>query len=236
MMKKITEIEVQSMADEIDHNVWEPAGRTRSTEYGRGKQWIGSEVQTLIRHVEKYNGGDKSIEYSPCEMKTPLDDLCLPGFRPTNLMFMYPEAMKTLVWFVNTYGGKYARAHYFRTPPGISVGIHLDAQPDKFGPNAPYNLYGDRSSGRKVIFYYKKERFHVIIDGSFEYTVDYEEEDRIYEYPVLSMTQPVTKTFSKGEVWWFNNKRPHTSHNNGTIPKINLVFDVKGSSCLTNLK
>ena len=48
MMKKITEIDVQSMADEIDHNVWEPTAKRK----GHGKQWIGTEVQTLIRHVE----------------------------------------------------------------------------------------------------------------------------------------------------------------------------------------
>tara|TARA_R100001377_G_scaffold7761_1_gene4086 strand:+ start:45 stop:464 length:420 start_codon:yes stop_codon:yes gene_type:complete len=131
---------------------------------------------------------------------------------------MYPETIDILVWFATTYGGKYARAMYYRTPPDTSVGIHIDAQPDQFSIN-------DR---HKHDFYYKKDRFHVVIDGSYDYTVDHELEDKIYELP-LTMTLPVTKTFSKGDVWWFNNKRPHTSYNNGDIPKINLVFDIEGT-------
>ncbi len=225
MMRKLGNMDVQPMLDEIDDSLWEPTGNRK----GHGKQWIGTEVQTLIRHVEQYTGGDKSIEYSPCEMKTPLDDLCLPGFRPTNVLFMYPETMETLVWFATTYGGKYARAQYFRTPPNTDVGIHIDAQPDKFGPNA-LSLLGDLPSDNKMLFYYKKERFHVIIDGSFEYTVDYEEEDRLYKFPIKTMTQPITKVWSKGEIWWFNNKRPHTSHNHGNIHKINLVLDIEGAT------
>ena len=80
-----------------------------------------------------------------------------------------------------------------------------------------------------MLFYYKKDRCHIEIDGCYAYTVDCEEEDRIYEYP-LSFTSPVTEVWSKGEVWWFNNKRPHTSHNHGNIPKINLVFDIEGAT------
>ena len=213
------------MLDEIDNSLWEPTG----DRVGHGRQWKGTEVQTLIRHTtEHYEGGDLNLQYSSCEYETPLDDLCLPGFRPTNALFLYPEAMKTLVWFATTYGGKYARVQCFRTPPGVGVKVHVDAQPDKFGPNPYYNrLYGDRNPANKTLFYYKKDRVHVIIDGSFEYTVDYEEKDRIYEYPVTSFISPVTKVWSKGEVWWFNNKRPHTSHNHGNIPKINLVFDIE---------
>lgn len=229
MMRKLGNMDVQPMLDEIDDSLWEPTGNR----CGHGRLWEGTEVQTLIRHVEVYNGDDKSIEYSPCEYETPLDDLCLNGFRPTNVLFRYPEVMKTLVEFATTYGGKYARAMYYRTPPDLGVGIHLDALPDKFGPNAPYDklyrLYPNKFTENKTILYYKKERFHVIIDGSFEYTVDHEEEDRLYEYP-LTMIQPVTKVWSRGEIWWFNNKRPHTSYNHGNIPKINLVFDIEGAS------
>jgi len=212
VIKKITEIDVQPMCDEIDNNLWKPTGDM----VGHGKNWVGSEIQTLIRH--KTLCPDDGIEYDPCDFETPLDDLCLPNFCPTNTLFMYPETIDTLVWFATTYGGKYARAMYYRTPPDTSVGIHLDAQPDSF------NL------SNKHDFYYKKDRYHVVIDGSYDYTVDHELEDKIYELPLKNtMTLPVTKIFSKGDVWWFNNKRPHTSYNNGDIPKINLVFDIDRS-------
>jgi len=213
MMQKITEIDVQPMCDEIDNDLWEPTGDM----VGHGsRNWVGSEIQTLIRHKTLFDC--RRPEYGPCDFETPLDDLCLPDYCPTNTLFMYPEAIDTLVWFATTYGGKYARAMYYRTPPDTSVGIHLDAQPDSF------NL------SNKHDFYYKKDRYHVVIDGSYEYTVDHELEDKIYELPLKNaMTLPVTKTFSKGEVWWFNNKRPHTSYNNGDIPKINLVFDIDRS-------
>ena len=230
MMRKITKIDVQPMLDEIDDSLWEPTG----DRVGHGKQWIGTEVQTLIRHTTKH-GGDLNLQYSPCEYETPLDDLCLPGFRPTNVLLMYPEAIKTLVWFATTYGGKYARAMYYRTPPNTGVGLHIDAQPDKFGltTNTSYThrtLHNKESFYyNKVLFYYKKDRFHIVIDGCYEYTVDCEEEDRIYEYP-LSFTLPVTKVWSTGEIWWFNNKRPHKSYNHGNIHKINLVFDIEGAT------
>ena len=218
MIKRITKINVQPMCDEIDNNLWEPTDDM----VGHSRNWIGSEIQTLIRHKTLYSAG--RIEYNPCDFETPnwrisqLYDLCLPNFCPTNALFMYPETIDILVWFATTYGGKYARAMYYRTPPDTSVGIHIDAQPDQFSIN-------DRN---KHDFYYKKDRFHVVIDGSYDYTVDHELEDKIYELP-LTMTLPVTKTFSKGDVWWFNNKRPHTSYNNGDIPKINLVFDIEGT-------
>ena len=223
MMKQITKIDVQPMLDEIDNSLWEPTG----DRVGHGRQWIGTEVQTLLRHTEHYEGGDLNLQYSPCEYETPLDDLCLPEFRVTNALFLYPETMKTLAWFATTYGGKYARAMYYRTPPDSRVGLHLDAQPDKYDCGfASANKFKPLST----LFYYKKDRFHIVIDGCYEYTVDHEEEDRIYELPVKELVSPVTKVWSKGEVWWFNNKRPHTSHNHGNIPKINLVFDIEGAT------
>ena len=229
MMQKITEIDVDAMANEINHDMWE----TLTNREGYYKNWEGSDVQHLIRHVNTFTSGGLEEVYAPCTTATPLDDMCLPGFCPTNLLSRYPETMKTLVWFVNTYGGKYARAHYYRTPAGCGTKIHIDAQPDKFVPKetimkaVPYgDLGGD---AKKALFYYQKERFHIIIDGTFEYTVDYDEEDRLYEYPITSMVSPVTKVWSKGEVWWFNNKRPHTSYNHGNIPKINLIFDIEGA-------
>tara|TARA_B100001175_G_scaffold303951_1_gene299473 strand:+ start:649 stop:1365 length:717 start_codon:yes stop_codon:yes gene_type:complete len=228
MMKKITKIDVQPMCDEIDNDLWEPTGDM----VGHGRNWIGSEIQTLIRHKTLFDC--RRPEYGPCDFETPLDDLCLPDYCPTNTLFMYPEAIDTLVWFATTYGGKYARAMYYRTQPGTNVGVHLDAQPDSFNVGVMNNGVLSGKNG----FYYKKDRYHVVIDGSYEYTVDHELEDKLYELPLNKtfqkwpgefMTLPVTKTFSKGEVWWFNNKRPHTSYNNGDIPKINLVFDIDRS-------
>jgi hypothetical protein len=229
MMRKLGSMDVQPMLDEIDDSLWEPTGTTRP---GYGNQWVGTEIQNLICYTKSYRSESLNLQYSPCEYETPLDDLCLNGFRPTNALFLYPEAMKTLVEFATKYGGKYARAMYHRTPPDYRVGIHLDAQPDKFGPSA-YDEYHSDKRDHKIIFYYKKDRFHVIIDGSFEYTVDHEEEDILYETPNFTledMVQPVTKVWSKGEIWWFNNKRPHTSYNHGNIPKINLVFDIEGAT------
>ena len=125
MMKQITKIDVQPMLDEIDNSLWEPIGGPEGART-HGKAWIGTEVQTFIRHVEYSGTQANDLQYSPCEYETPLDDLCLPEFRVTNALFLYPEAMKTLVWFATTYGGKYARALYYRTPPDFRVGLHLD--------------------------------------------------------------------------------------------------------------
>ena len=60
--------------------------------------------------------------------------------------------------------------------------------------------------------YFKdKDRFHLVLSGRYEYTV-----------------HKKTEVFSKGDLWWFNNKAEHGSYNHGTEDKINVVFDVAG--------
>ena len=60
--------------------------------------------------------------------------------------------------------------------------------------------------------YFKdKDRFHLVLSGKYKYTV-----------------HKKTEVFSKGDLWWFNNKTTHGSYNHGTEDKINVVFDVAG--------
>jgi len=60
-------------------------------------------------------------------------------------------------------------------------------------------------------YFRDKDRFHLVLSGQYKYTVHGE-----------------TEIFSKGDLWWFNNKLEHKSYNHGDEDKINLVFDVAG--------
>lgn len=108
---------------------------------------------------------------------------------PTVWYYDYPALQKFFNWFTNTYGGTVRKANFYISPAGKGVSIHTDS----------HSYFKD------------KDRFHLILAGKYEYTVNGE-----------------TLVFKKGELWWFNNKAPHGSYNHGDEDKINLVFDVAG--------
>lgn len=81
----------------------------------------------------------------------------------------------------------FSRAAFFRLKPGDTVRTHID-------------------DGK---YYLKKDRFHLSIQGSYEYTVDGE-----------------TKIINPGDLFWFNNKMLHSAKNIDTVDRITFVFDV----------
>jgi len=111
----------------------------------------------------------------------------------------YKELPKFLLWFVETYGGEIKKASYYLIPVGRKIVKHRDGS----------------------TFSKDKDRFHLVISGSYAYTVS---EDR-------GETQEDEKNvFKEGELWWFDNKKYHEAENNDTVDRISLVFDVYKSN------
>jgi quercetin dioxygenase-like cupin family protein len=61
-------------------------------------------------------------------------------------------------------------------------------------------------------YYANKDRFHLVIKGS-------------YNLQVFDETQYL----KEGELWFFNNKRPHSAFNSTNEDRISMIFDVEGS-------
>ena len=60
-------------------------------------------------------------------------------------------------------------------------------------------------------YYENKDRFHLGLSGYYDYTVNDE-----------------TQRFGAGDLFWFDNKKMHSSVNVTPIPRISLIFDVEG--------
>ena len=221
-MKKIADVDVTSLYDEIEMSCWE---NLPDVGYGPKAAWGGTQLQEMINHKKWF--GDAFNNYTGTISKE-LKDILLPDFCPTEFYFYYPNMQKFLFWFNEIYGGKFARVVYYKTPAGKSVNTHIDAQADKYVKNTPQKI----SPERKEALYFNKDRFHLVISGEYTYTVETHDEDIIYDMSNLRLYEfdnPLIECFRGGEMWWFNNKRPHTSYNHSDTSKINLVFDVEGS-------
>jgi quercetin dioxygenase-like cupin family protein len=79
------------------------------------------------------------------------------------------------------------RAAFFRLKPGNRVHSHID----------------------RGLYYQDKDRYHLSLAGTYEYTVG--EEKMIVE---------------PGTFFWFYNKIPHSAINVGEVDRVSLVFDV----------
>jgi mannose-6-phosphate isomerase-like protein (cupin superfamily) len=99
------------------------------------------------------------------------------------------ECIYFLNWFEKMYGGKIYRAAMSHMPAGGKVHLHKDG--------------GE--------YYENKDRFHLVLSGYYDYTVDGE-----------------TQRFGAGDLFWFDNKKIHSSINATPIPRISLIFDVEG--------
>lgn len=82
---------------------------------------------------------------------------------------------------------KYDRCAFLGLEVGKYVGLHID----------------------EGSYYQTRHRFHLCIQGKYEYVCD-DEEATIYP----------------GTLFWFNNKKEHGALNTGTEKRITLVFDV----------
>ena len=91
-----------------------------------------------------------------------------------------------LRWAWQTFG-HFSRCAFLALPVGKIVGKHID--------------WGT--------YYLNKDRYHLSIQGRYEYTVDGE-----------------TVVVEPGTFLWFDNKKMHGTKNIGDVPRITFVFDV----------
>lgn len=104
--------------------------------------------------------------------------------RPTEAFSKFPVLFNALL----LYGvDSFARAAFFRLPPKQNVLSHID----------------DGS------YYLNKDRFHLCIQGTYEYAVDKE-----------------VHIIKQGQFFWFDNKKIHRAKNIGEDDRITFVFDV----------
>jgi mannose-6-phosphate isomerase-like protein (cupin superfamily) len=108
------------------------------------------------------------------------------GCMPSPAYYRHTEA----VAFLKRHFKNFKRAGFLALPPGGVTGKHVD-----FGK-----------------YYLTKDRYHLSIQGTYEYTV---EDESIIVKP--------------GTLFWFDNKKEHSAKNIGDNDRIVLVFDVPHS-------
>ena len=97
------------------------------------------------------------------------------------------EKHTEVISYLSKYFKKLRRCAFLALPVGGEVGIHID----------------------EGTYYLTKDRYHLSIQGKYEYTVGDE-----------------TTTIEPGTLFWFNNKLPHKAVNIGDNIRITFVFDV----------
>ena len=102
----------------------------------------------------------------------------------------YPKIREFLNWFTNTYGGRMYRVAVVHLGSDKQVYPHIDA-------------------GK---YYEDKDRFHMVLSGYYDYTVEKE-----------------TVRFNAGDLWWFDNQKMHHAVNATPVSRVCIIFDVKGS-------
>ena len=102
----------------------------------------------------------------------------------------FPKTNAFIDYFIKLYGGECGRVAIVRLHQGKDVSKHIDV--------------GD--------YYRKRDRFHLVIDGMYEYEVEGEK-----------------NVFSSGELFWFDSQKKHMARNLGLKERIVVIFDVKDS-------
>lgn len=185
-------LNVQPFLEEINYDDW--VGSNRGLyQPGEGWQdsagWAGQRIDLIKFHknpddLEPNREGVKSLALSP-EIQT--QGSTYTGVRASKVFYNYPIVSGFLQWFKDINKCKIARVRYAKLVKGGSVLNHVDGGP----------------------YYDDKDRFHLIIQGKYEYTVDGEMQE-----------------YKEGELWWFDNKKLHGSYNHGDKDRIVLIFDV----------
>ena len=109
-------------------------------------------------------------------------DICIP----TPAINHHTE----IIGFLRRNFKKFSRCGFLSLPIGGEVGVHID----------------------KGNYYLTRDRYHLAIQGSYDYTVGGE-----------------TVRVEPGTLLWFNNKLPHGTKNVGDCVRITFVFDVPHS-------
>ena len=162
-------------------------------------------VSKILEQLKKYPedwGSQKNIEDSeqlhPTEYIVTVDvlQLIIGGLETEDQYVGNSEiCIKTpayekhteVISYLSKYFKKLRRCAFLALPIGGEVGIHID----------------------EGTYYLTKDRYHLSIQGKYEYTVGDE-----------------TTTIEPGTLFWFNNKLPHKAVNIGDNIRITFVFDV----------
>ena len=162
-------------------------------------------VSNILEQLKQYPedwGSQKNIEYSeqldPTEYTVTVDvlQLIMGGVEKeyqyvgnTEICIKTPayEKHTEILNYLGKYFKKLRRCGFLALPVGEIVGSHID----------------------EGTYYLTKDRYHLSIQGKYEYTVGDE-----------------TTTIEPGTLFWFNNKLPHKAVNIGDNIRITFVFDV----------
>jgi len=107
------------------------------------------------------------------------------AYKPTPLYEQYPETLKTLKSFF---------------PIGLSRIAIVKLKAGK-------RVYPHFDHGK---YYEARNRYHIVVTGSYEYTVGNE-----------------TQRVSSGMLFWFNNQETHSAFNDSAEDRISIIFDVE---------
>ena len=162
-------------------------------------------VSNILEQLKKYPedwGSQKNIEDSeqldPTEYIVTVDvlQLIIGGLETgdqyvgnSEICIKTPayEKHTEVISYLSKYFKKLRRCAFLALPIGGEVGIHID----------------------EGTYYLTKDRYHLSIQGKYEYTVGDE-----------------TVIIEPGTLFWFNNKLPHKAVNIGDNIRITFVFDV----------
>lgn len=147
---------------------------------------ILSQRETASIHIKKAKPRNLSEEERRKHIKFPSSEY--NEEYKTRFWHKYHPVRDFFAWFQRKYGGDICRASLVRLYSEGHVEEHIDG-------------------GR---YYKDKDRFHLVIQGEYQYTVDKE--------PMI---------YKQGELWWFDNKKIHESTNIFAQERIALIFDVK---------
>lgn len=109
----------------------------------------------------------------------------------TELYQFYPNIKKYMNTFIEKYGGEIGRIMVVLLPSQKMVYPHIDE--------------GE--------YYKARDRFHFVLSGSYEYTVEKE-----------------VNLFQQGELWFFDNQKIHFAKTVSEKERISIIFDVKNSN------
>ena len=162
---------------------------------------VSSILQQLHQHPEDW-GSQKNVENAqqldPTEYTVTVDvlQLIMGGVETedqyvgnTEICIQTPAYKKhtEILNYLGKYFKKLRRCGFLALPVGEIVGSHID----------------------EGTYYLTKDRYHLSIQGKYEYTVGDE----------VVIIEP-------GTLFWFNNKLPHKAVNIGDNVRITFVFDV----------
>lgn len=162
---------------------------------------ISEIVKELEAHPEDWGNqkeyGNGHLNPETCIVSAEVLQLIMPvtvpGIPPGDSEYCAPTPAyyhhKSVINFVESRCGvnSFRRCGFLKLPVGEIVGQHIDGGS----------------------YYWTKDRYHLSIQGTYEYTVDGK-----------------TVVVEPGTFLWFDNKKMHGTRNIGDVPRITFVFDV----------